>query len=415
MLYTMTTFYFKAKRGSQEIVEDTVEADNMDNAVTKIMQMGFVPIDVEKTRKKVLGKTRTISSSTLKFQFKKKISSFELALFTRQVSDLLGAGVPLLRVMELILKQNRNPRFSSVIQQMYEQIRDGGSFSFALSQSPDIFSSIYVHMVKSGELSGQLDQVMLRLADFIEKDYESQSQLKSSLIYPSLIFGLGSLTVFVLMTWIIPRITTIFEDFDQALPWPTALLISLSKLLTSYWWVFLILIFICIGLFRRFISKPEGRFYFDSLILRIPLIGEYIKNVNLGRLSHTLGTLLQNGISMVEALESTVHIVQNTVLRQDLEDVLSKVVNGSRLASALQESKFFPETMTNMIAIGEESGSLHESLNKLAQLYERSTQRLRKTFISLVEPILILIMGSIIGFVIVAMLMPIFKMNLMIG
>jgi len=406
-------FVYKAKQGPLKTVEGVIDAENDDSAIAKILERGLSPVyikrkpqrDIRRSQRPVLGGGLFIGQ---------RVPAGEVIMFTRQVSDLLGAGVSLLQTLLIVQRQIRHATFKEDVQQMISVVRDGGSFSRALGQFPDVFPLLYVNMIRSGEVAGNLDLVMNRLADFSERDQEVRNQIVTALMYPALIVVVGGITVFVLLTWVIPKITLIFADLNQTLPLPTIILMGLSGFFVKFWWLILLLMTAGILYIQRMNSLPQGKLFFDHLKLNVPLAGSFLKDIQLGRFARTLGTLLESGVEILAALESVGRLMDNQVLKQQVQQVAAAVQDGKSLAAALASNDYFPETVVSMVAVGAESGRTEKGLYKLADYYERRSQRFMKRMLSLMEPMLILLMGLIVGFVVLAMLMPIFRMNLII-
>jgi len=405
-------FHYKAKQGPKKIVEGSVNADTVDQAVSKILNMGFSPLDVKPAAQKDLAKKH--KSKSIKKGFFKRVPFSALVIFTRQLSDLIDASVPMLRTLDILKKQIKQPILKEVIQEMYLHVQDGGTLSSALSLSPGVFSPLFVNMVRSGEVGGNLSSVLERLADFMEKEQQWRSQVITSLIYPSLILIVGIVTIFVLLTWVVPRITDIFVDFSASLPWPTFILMKLSDFFARFWWVMLLLSAAGIFYFKRFVHTAPGRLWLDNIKLKLPLFGPFLRDAEIGRFARTLATLMENGVVVVPALEAVSAVMENEVIRGHAQKITQEVTDGASLTYAVKGSELFGEAVENMIAVGEETGQLHKGLHKLADYYERQTQRFIKRVTSLIEPLLILGIGLIVGFMVIAMLLPILQMNLMI-
>ncbi len=408
----MPQFQYRAKKGPEQLVDGVVEADNIDGAVAYILQLGYTPIDVKSGQSR--DSAARLKSLHILPAGAKKIPPLEVTWFTRYLCDLIDAGVPVLRSLFLVRNQIKHPYFKNILGQIYSAVKDGVPLSSALARFPDIFSVFYVNIIKSGEVSGNLGPVLNRLADFLEKDQEIQAQVTSSLVYPSLIIFVGFAAVTFLLTWVIPQITSIFEDMGENLPLPTVILMTVSGAISRYWWIGLVLAGSGFIYLRNVCGTPHGRLWFDGIKLRILYFGDFIKGVEIGHFSRTLATLLDNGVTIIVALESIVLVIRNEVLRKEIRKVLQDVTGGSGLAVAMGKSSFFPESVVHMVAVGEESGEIYKGLYKVALYYERQSQRAIKTMTSLIEPGLILFLGIVIGFVVVAMLMPIFRMNMIV-
>jgi type II secretion system protein F len=404
----MPRFIYKAKRAPGEMLEGKIEAETRQQAAVKLSNMGIFPLSVEEETAAFISKSRR------SLFFGKKISLWELSNFTRQLSNLLDAGLTILNALTVLIEQTENPFLKNTIQLLRDDVRDGVAYSAALSKYPKIFSTLYVNMVASGEISGTLEDVLKRLGDFLEKDEETISKIRASLTYPGLMAGVGCLTIFVLLTFVAPRLTSIFVDLQQALPLPTQLLIAISGFFARFW-VFIIagIVFFAVT-FNRWVNAKEGKRAFDDLKLKLPLFGPFIQKVEIARFGRTLGTLIANGVPIVQALNVANSTIGNDIIRQELEKARKEVVEGASLSKSIKESRHFPAMMISMIAVGEESGGLERALFKVADAYDTEIDRSVKSITSLIEPSLILFMGAVVGFIVIAMLLPIFQLNLMV-
>jgi general secretion pathway protein F len=409
----MPKFSYRAKKGVNEIVEDVIEAASVNEAVLKVTQKGYVPIDINIYQEN-MPKLASRRVKSLPDIFSKRISRHQVVAFTRQLYDLVDAGIPVLRALRLLASQDSNLKVKGILEDAANFVQDGGALSDALSQYPETFSALYVNLVRSGESSGHLNTVLGRLADFLEKDEQISAKAISSLIYPDLIMTVGAATVFVLLSFVIPRLAEMFEELSQGLPWPTVFLMAVSNFFARFWWLILLVIGAGVFYFKHLYSMPQERIKIDKWQLQIPLIGEFIMKLEIVRFAQTLATLLEGGVSIVEALKGVSAVVVNQALRKEIEKVASDVSKGSSLAESLKETSFFPENVINMIIVGEESGHLEQALSKVGLSYERQTDEVMKRITSLLEPALIVFVGLVIGFIVVAMLLPIFRMNLII-
>jgi len=405
----MAQYSYKAKSGPKDIVSGFIEADTLNEAVTKLTNTGKMPIDVKLQVKVVL------PVDLINTESKTKISQVALYQFTRQLADLLEAGIPLARCMELLSRQRQFPQLVGLIETMSELLQKGGSLSFALSKYPKIFSPLYIHTVKAAEASGQLPLVLNRLAQFLEADMLMQSKAKSSLLYPAIIFLVGVLTLFVLLSFVLPRLTLMFEDFDAQLPLATRIVVAVSQIFAQFWWLIL---GVFIGGFfwgRSFINTTNGKATLDRITLKIPLLKSFIENTQLSRFARTLGMLLESGVPIVTALESVTQVVDNSALQEEVRKMTLKVKSGMSLTQAIKASALFPEMAVDLIAVGQESGKLEKGLYKLAANCERSSQELAQAFVTILGPAVLVIVVGIIGFMIIAMLLPMFQMNMIIN
>ena len=404
----MPRFIYKAKSGPANIKEGVIEADNQSQAVLKLSKMGFFILSVEEETAAFIKRSRG------RLLFFKSIPLRVLSNFTRQLSNLLDSGLTMLNALSILIEQTENLYFRQVITNVRDDIRDGSTFSSALLKYPKVFSNLYVNMVSSGEISGSLEDVLKRLSDFMEKDEENISKVRSSMAYPALMAVVGLITIFILLTFVAPRLTAIFVDLGQALPLPTKILIWISSFLAMFWPIIIIGIVFGVIAFAKWSKTKEGKTILDSLKIKIPLIGVFIQKVEIARFSRTLATLIGNGVPVIQALSTASNTVDNIPIKQDMEQARKDVVEGAPLSAGIKKSKNFPPMVTNMIAVGEESGTLERSLFKIADSYDVEIDRTIKTITSLLEPGLILFMGLIVGFIVIAMLLPIFQLNLMV-
>lgn len=404
----MPKYIYKAKKGPTEIFEGKIEAGNKKRATIKLGQMNLYPIFIEEETElfiKNSGRGRFFKS-----HFKLK----DLSNFTRQLSNLLDSGLTMLNALDVLIEQTGSQSIIVTIRLLRDDIRDGTTFSQALKKHPKIFNSLYVNMVASGEVSGSLESVLARLADFLEKDEELLSKVRASMAYPAVMAIVGCVTVFILLTFVAPRLTEVFMDMGQALPLLTKILLIVSNFLSKFWLFIIIGIVIIAGLFKRWAESSEGRKIFDEQKLKLPVFGAFILKTEIARFGRTLGTLVANGVPIIDALGVTTAIVQNVILRDELDKARGEVIQGSPLSKALKTQKHFPAMLVNMIAVGEESGALERSLLKVADTYDTEVDASVKIFTSLIEPSLILSLGIIVGLIVVAMLLPIFQLNLMV-
>jgi len=408
----MAKFSYRAKKGVHEVIEDVVDAANIQEAVLKITQQGLSPIDIDVFQEKKAKSALPLKSFPT-FN-RSRISRRQIVLLTRQMYDLVDAGIPLLRALRLLAEQDGQAALKNILEDIARFVQDGGSLSGGLARYPDVFSPLYINLVKSGESSGHLNTVLGRLADFLEKDHEVSQKAATSLIYPSLILAVGVVTVFILLSFVIPRLTEMFDELSQRLPWPTVFLISVSQFFARFWWLVLAAAAGSFFYGQYLYRLPQKRLKFDTFQLRLPLVGEFIVNLELVRFAQTLATLLEGGVPIVEALRGVAAVVTNHALRQDVSRLAEAVAGGASLTEGLKNVAFFPSAAINMVAVGEESGQMEKALYKIAGSYERQTDQIIRAITSLLEPALIVLIGAVIGFIVVAMLLPIFQMNLII-
>jgi type II secretory pathway component PulF len=269
-------------------------------------------------------------------------------------------------------------------------------------------------MIRTGEASGNLNETLKRLADFLEREDEFKNSIRSALVYPFFVFVVGVLTVCVLLVFVIPRLVTMFEDMGQTLPLPTRILIGVSSFFHDYWWVILAAILLLVFFLRRLYRSPQGRLSLDKLRLKIVMLGPLTLKTEISRLMRALSLLISGGIPITSALDISATIVENRILRAELYKFKDEIKNGSNLSTSLKNSKFFPEFVTNIVAVGEETGGLPRPLMRIADDYERELDRTLKSLARLIEPVIILFVGLIVGFIVISMLLPIFQLNLIV-
>ncbi|MDP8265247.1 MAG: type II secretion system F family protein [Candidatus Aceula lacicola] len=405
----MATFAYKAKKGPSQIIEDVIEAENFDQAVEKVIHLGLSPIDVIPYKAKSSANSKKEKKSS-----KIRVKSSDIVSLTRHLYDLVDSGVPLLRALETSSRQVTNIHFKKIVEQIRISVEEGSSLSVSLERYPYVFSPLYINMVKSGEISGKLNVVLGRLTESLEKDQEMISKARTSLIYPSLILSVGIMTVFILLTFVIPRLTEMFEDLSANLPWPTVFLMNISDFFARFWWIIVLALVAIIFYLKEFSRSTKGKLFVDQIKLNIPIIGKFIESVEIARFAGTLATLLDSGVIIVSALNSVSDILENEAFKADIKKVAKQVSAGSSLMESFQHSQFFSQTAIDMISTGEQAGRVEVSLHKLADVYEKQSDQMMKTITALLEPILIVAIGSVVGFVVIAMLLPIFQMNLMI-
>lgn len=411
----MPRFNYEAKKGPKEVIKGTVDAENQEVAIDKLHQMGYVPIrifpapgEISRPRPRVKVSVKQPKSLGLF----KKVRPKDLTIFTEQLASLLKSRVPVLEAMGVLYEQTEKVNFKRIIQDLQSEIKDGKTLSQALSKYPHVFPPLYINMIESGEIAGVLDKTLMRLAEFRNKQEEIKAKVSSALAYPIFIILVGIVTVFILLGFVIPRMSALFNEIGQTLPLPTRLLLSLSNQVKNYWYVGLAVIGLAFFMFRRSKTGQKEKAVFDRLKLKLPLLGNFIKKSILARFSRTFGLLLSNGIPIFQAIKITVPTVDNEIFKSELNLVHKGIIDGMSLEQSMKKSKWFPTFMTNMLAVGEKGGNLEESLLEVAEFYEREVDKMTRIMTSLLEPAIILIMSLIVGFIVFAMLLPIFEINL---
>jgi len=402
----MAIFVYKAKKGPQEIIQGTVEAENREGAIVKIEKMGYVAVQVD------LSKDSPNQAPIARFGLFKRIRPKDLTIFTYQLATLVKAKVTLFEAINILSTQTENALLKDVIVYILGELKDGKTLSESMRKYPKVFPPLYINMIHSGELGGVLEETLNRLAKFREEDEDTKAKISSALAYPIFIIVVGIITVFLLITFAIPRLVSLFSDMGQTLPLPTRILISISKGFRKYWWGILgIGIFSALILKRKQSVKKE-KMLFDRLKLKLPIVGNLIKKAMLANFSRTFATLIVNSIPVFQAMEMIIPTLENEVFKKELEKVHEGIIGGQPFAKSMGNSEWFPPFMINMIVVAEKGGNLYEALLEVASFYEREVNKMMKTMTSLLEPMIISVMGLIIGFIVMAMLLPIFQVNL---
>ncbi|OGR34330.1 MAG: type II secretion system protein GspF [Desulfuromonadales bacterium GWD2_61_12] len=382
-------------------VTGTVEGSSRRAALEQLRSDGIFPgtLSEEDPRR----------SGSLFFALRERVGSAELAVAARQLATLLGAGLPLDETLATVATQLEHPRLAGTLSQVREAVLQGAALHAALGQHPRLFPPLFIGMVEVGESSGTLDQALARLADFLEDQARLQSRITAALTYPLLMALVGSAVLFFLIVFVVPKITRIVEDLGQALPLPTLLLIQGSALFERYWWLLLLLALFAGWLLRRHLRTPAGRRQWDLWLLRAPLFGRLNQMIATARLTRTLATLLKSGMPLLRALEVTAGLLTNSALRRALQETATSVREGEGLAEPLRRSGVFPPMLTQMAAIGEKSGELEAMLLRVAESYEHQSDLRIAGLLALLEPMMILLMGGVVGFIVLAILLPIFQ------
>jgi general secretion pathway protein F len=389
-----------------------INADSPSVAGQKLRNKGLYPSRIaevsgrEDSRSGLAAKPETLFG---------RVGYSDLIGVIRQLATLLSAGLTLIAALDAILGQMKGGALNKVLARVRERVNEGASLAESLREHPRVFDQTTVALIEAGEESGTLELVMERLADFGEQQIELRRKVLSSLAYPLLMLVTGIVVLFFLMTYVIPKVTRIFFEMEQALPGPTLLLIRISEVLQQYWWVYIPGILILMGISYRLLHTRRGKELADRYALKMPLLGNMIRYAAISRFTRTLGTLISNGVPLFQALLIVRNVVTNTVLAEAVDTVAERVRQGESMADPLSRSGVFPATAAQMIDSGEKSGTLGPMLLKVADSLEGSLSARLSVATSLLEPCMILLLGSVVGFVVIAVLLPIFEMSRVVG
>ncbi|MBT8342815.1 MAG: type II secretion system inner membrane protein GspF [Desulfatitalea sp.] len=409
----MPVYDFTALDAKGKTVSGIIDADGAAAARQKIRSAGQYPVKLREVKSETAQKSKEKKLGLP--QLFTRISAAEVSVMTRQLATLLSAGFPLVSALESLLPQISNAGFKKIIASIRGVVVEGSTFANALDQYPNVFSQVYINMVSAGESSGTLEIVLERLADFSEKEEALKSRLITALIYPAIILLVSILIVSFLLIYVTPKITSMFDSLKQDLPFATQLLIGISNLFQSYWWLLMLVIIALTFGARALYRNEKGRMWTDTRLLTLPLFGPLVRKLAAARFARTLGSLLDNGVSMLPALAIVEKVVGNVFISKVVAEAAVEVGKGQGLGKALGAGKALPPMAIQMIQVGEQSGNLEEMLNRVADIFEREVETTAMRVTTLAEPIMLVMMAVIVMFIVLAILLPIFEMNQMIA
>ena len=409
----MATYIYQAKKDPQNTIEGRVEAQSEREAIEKISLLGLVPVSLREDKVAAV-EAAVAQVMALSGKSGVRLSSREITIFSRQLASLLKSGVPILRSLVIIRDQATSLKLKSIVQNIYKEVEAGSVFSSVLAQYPRVFSPLFIALIRAGEDSGALPEVLFKISDYRAKQEEVVSRFKMAMVYPALMAFVGIGTVVFMLTFVMPRLTRLYKDMGQGLPIPTKILISVSSGLQQGWFWALVIILAVIVIFKRYSLTKTGRITVSVLQLNLPMFGNLVLKSELARFSRTLELLLRSGISILRAINVTIPVLNNEVIKSQLSSSYKELEQGGSLGRSLKNSKIIPAFMCNLLIVGEETGKLDNALNEVASSYERDTDEAIRMMSSLLEPLMILFMGLVVGFIVVAMLLPIFEMNVMV-
>jgi general secretion pathway protein F/type IV pilus assembly protein PilC len=406
----MPQFAYTAKAADGSVVTGTLQAESERSALDSLGRMGVFPLSLESTREAAA----PAAAPAARRRGGRRVGSADLALVTRQLSDLLRAGVPLTRALNVLAEQTSNDELSATLTEIEKLVSSGSTLHEALGRFPKVFPGLFVSMVRAGETGGFLEDCLKRLALFIEKDQELRSRIASALAYPVLLIVIGVFAIGFLMVFFIPRFSEIFRKMGDNLPLPTQVVMGVSYFFRDQW-LFVLLGVAALALgWNRLVASLSGRRLVDRLRLRLPLFGDIVRKNAVSRFTRTLGTLLKSGVSILAALQISKEAMGNRVLMDDVDEASAGVKQGRSLAEILHQSRTFPRMVVDMIAVGEEGGNLDEVLVDVADSYDVQVERAVRVFVALFEPALLLFMAALVGFIVISMLLPVFSLSSMI-
>ncbi|MCM8813948.1 MAG: type II secretion system F family protein [Candidatus Omnitrophica bacterium] len=406
----MPIFKYSAKNDQGQTVTETIEARDESVALDMLRAQNLIIINISEEKRA----TKAAQSRGAKVQGK-TVKPEELVLFSRQLATMVNAGIPLVQSLDILSEQMESPVFRGIVGQVRSDVESGSSLSGALEKHPKVFSLLYANMVKAGETSGMLDEILERLAGYLEKSDSLQRKVKSAMVYPGVVTAMAIGITLILMLKVIPTFKEIFNTLGGALPPPTQFLIMLSDTIREY---FIVTVGVLVGfgfLVVKLINTPQGRLNFDRLKLKMPVFGTLFQKVAVARFARTLSTLIKSGVAILGALEIVGKTSGNKVIEIAVDKARAGIREGESIADPLSKSDAFPPMVTRMIAVGEESGELEKMLSKIADFYDDQVDAAVSGLTSLIEPLIIAFLGIVVGGIVIAMFLPIFKITELIG
>lgn len=400
----MPLFQYKAADAQGGTLEGEMEARAPDSVAEHLHAQGYIPIHIEET---MAGN----GGGWLGGLGRSRISQDEIAMLTREIATLLRAGLPLDRALEVVINLSANDEVAEILSEVRQDVRGGASLYAALEAQKGIFSRFYLNMIRAGEASGALEVVMVRLTEFMERAKELRETVKSALVYPAILVVVAVVSVIVLLIFVVPQFTQMFEESGKALPLATQVVIAAGEFFQAWWWALIGGGLALFALFKRQMADPDSRYRWDERFLALPLIGDLVSKLEMARFSRTLGTLLDNGVSLLSALAIVKETMSNSVMAERLEEVASKLREGKGLGAPLMDAEVFPRLGVHMVMVGEETGRLSEMLIQVADVFDREVQTAVKRTLGLLEPALILGLGLVIGAIIMSILVAILSVN----
>ena len=400
----MALFKYQAKDAKGQPIAGTMDVENRAMALARLQSMGYFPIKVEEIKEKSGGRG-------LRGFMRSRIKSPDICEFYRQMADLISAGIALLKGLQIVATQTPNLSLQQIISTIAADVQGGSTFGQALEKHSKVFPKLAVALIHSGERGGFLPEVLQQLAAIAELEEELKGKIRSALAYPMVMVFVGTAVVIFLMSFVMPKITSIYTEMHQALPAITQVMIVMSDFMGKRWYIALMVIAVAVMGYWRFAKSKDGRRMTHRFVLKIPILGEVILKREISRFARTFGQMLKNGVPILQALEIVKDVATNDVIRDAIEQAPADITQGANVAGTLKKSKVFPAGVINMIAIGEETGRLPDVLLQIAPSYESQADRMVKTMTAMIEPLIILAMGVVVGFIVIAMLLPILTIN----
>ena len=404
----MPLFEYKAVAPSGETVQGTMEAASMELVILKLQEAGNIPLHAKESGTGLFG------LSALRLG-RRGMNAREVGEFTQQLSTLLVAGLPLDRSLQVMLELSENERVKRTVAEIRDRVREGGSLSDALEEQHGAFNRLFVNMVRAGEVGGTLDVTLLRLTDYLERSADLKDSVVSALIYPALLLVLAAGSLILLLVYVIPQFTPIFEELGGDLPLITRMVLGVGSVLQNFWWAIILVTVFIVVQFRRMLADADKRFAWDTRVLNMKWVGDLVSKIEIARLSRTLGTLLTNGVPLLGALSIARNVLANTVLKKEVSDATREVKTGGGLAHNLAKGGYFPRLALQMISVGEETGKLDEMLLKVSDTYDIEVRKTIERLLSVFTPVVTLLLALMIGTIVMSVLVAILSINDLVG
>ena len=405
----MTLFIYQAMDSSGNLVKGSLEASDQIALVDMLQDRGYFPVSIEESTGEADHSQRR-EKSTIKLN-RRRVSSKKVLDFTRELSGMLEAGLTLDKSLSILAELETNEPFRDALLDIYKSIHGGESFADSLLNYPDLFSEVYVNTVRAGEAGGSLETVLKRLKRFMEDEQVMKEEVKSAMIYPALLTLVGGTAVIMMILFVLPRFSAILDDMGGVMPLPTQILLSISEVLKGYWPLMMGGAIVLFFSMRYYLGTEEGRYKFDQFKLTLPVIGPVFEMASVSRFSRTLGTLMQGGLPILDALRIAVKTMGNVFMADKIGPVIDSVRRGKDLSHSLQEAASFPPLLIHMLSVGEETGHIDETLISLSDKFDRDIKVTLKRMLSLLEPMIIIVMAAIVGFIVISLMLAVFSFN----
>lgn len=398
----MATYSYTAKDLSGNTIKGSFEAASRDEVVTLIREKKYIPINIEEEKNYKLSMNLELTG--------KKVKLRDLALFCRQFATTLRSGITVVDSLDILKKQSSSKKLKEVVEKVHEDVQKGNALSYAFSKEPKIFPPLLTNMVETGEVSGTLDDVMDKMATHFEKEYKINQKVKSAVTYPIVVSVVAVAVVVMLLTFVIPTFVQMFAAFDAELPLPTRILLALSESMKSFWFIYIGVIVFLVYAFKKYASTPEGRLRVDQFKLKMPVFGDLNTKIAMSRFASNLSVMLNSGVDIIQAVEVVQRVVGNEFLKTRLDDVKDGIRKGYGLGMSMEQNGAFPPLVYQMVDVGENSGTLDYVLEKVSDFYESEVDTAIGQLTTIIEPLIIVVLGFVVAFIMVSMLLPMFDL-----